>query len=1355
MSVAVAAPTKQQPGQGKPKKPLWRRLLKIAGIAVASIVALVALLVVFIHTPWGKSFVRGRVEARIQKMVHGEVRIGELDYTFFFGEITLRDVEIKDASGRRAIAFASLSAELDRGSILDGTPLIPDLRIEGVAAEIVQNADGTTNLTGLFIPQDRKPLERVRVAKVSVTGAATYTKADGTRYAATDLAISASVDARPAAKELDAAIAKLTAVVEIARPNEPARKLDVALDNVTVARRPDGITADVGTLGLGVLAIDGLGAKVALADGKLAGKQSLRLGKMRVDSKELAKLLGRQLLLDDVDVDATVSGPEDALQIHGVVKTRDTTLSLDGTADLSDRTRPKYKLALAGKGKSGDVTAKLSRPVETDLRIVIDGAGASPLDAVADVSVAIGPTRIGKYALDGVTVTAKADRGAYKLDKLEARAAGFTITAAGELSADRVVKARVTVDGKPAEAIAVLAVAGIAVSPRVPLIPKLELAVTAEGPLAGKLAVALEPMKIAIAGGEVGLRATATVDRSSGKPVVDDVDATIELRGLDLAEASRLAGRPPKAHGSVSGTIKVAKKGGDEHADLGLAVALREPAIGVTVRGRATRAGANVGRFEVVRRGDRAVLATGSAYVSLYQNKPNLEGPFRLVLDAGRRDLAEIAALLPERLRGKLPAGEVEVHADLRGTPGAPAGTLAVSAKVAALANGNALPTGPATVDVKARLAPKAGGVGIDADIVAADGPHGIVATVAAHVDAPRLVAGGKLDVARARAGAVVDATVTIPERELASLADVRPKLGELGGLIAGKIAAKGPPAALVLDGRIRWHGYGTADGRPGETSLGIAGTIARPSLAIDHNGAVVITADVDRSSPDRIAVAARMRAEPTPLVPLLPKFLHARLDGKLDAHDPGKLAWNMDANVALVRTPDGLVLDQLGVTGALELRGGKIAVPKTDRTWKDISLVVKGEPSGLRLEQLELHESDVEKKDRRLRISGAVALAKATATRVELALSAHDWLLFGTPLLGQPDAPRATADFDITVAADLTTPILQVDATVNSLALHSPDRQERGHAVETSSVNGDVIFLDAASGPAGKLPLPPAPPPIPTPGVPVEGRKRRVLGKEVDARVHIPRPIRVNQAPFDLRATGELTVAVRDAGVATRGKLAVGEGSLFLFGREHEFVEGDISFTDEHPQGNMQLRFRRAIPDPVRRDLVASASHNTVSFAGPPTKPKVELGGGTNAALFEVVSMYNSGHPVQPTGLGLPTSPTVRAPRGDQIQILGFLGGNLPHLLFLDRFTAYADPYQPSGTYGQIRNVEGEAYSASGRARVRTIVRPPAPGRSNAELQIDRLFLNTDRTAAGVGLRAGDRGGGGLGLFLEWSSED
>jgi hypothetical protein len=230
----------------------------------------------------------------------------------------------------------------------------------------------------------------------------------------------------------------------------------------------------------------------------------------------------------------------------------------------------------------------------------------------------------------------------------------------------------------------------------------------------------------------------------------------------------------------------------------------------------------------------------------------------------------------------------------------------------------------------------------------------------------------------------------------------------------------------------------------------------------------------------------------------------------------------------------------------------------------------------------------------------------------------------------------------------------------------------------------------------------------------------------------------------------GDFTVTVRDEGVKTRGALTMVSGKLNLFGHDHGLVDGSLAFTDEHPQGWLALTFERQLPDIAKRELAGSAGGARIAFSGTPAKPKTSLQGAANSALMEVMAMYNAGRPLNAVRPGQPATATVQAPRGDQLFMLTFMATNLPHLLFLDRMTAWSD-----GKYGELNNMEAEKYTANGKARVRAVVRPTTPGRSNAELQYDRVLINNDRAAAGVGVRAGDRLGGGVGVFVEWSSKD
>jgi hypothetical protein len=63
------------------KKPRgWRRAVRITGKLVLGVLGLVLVLVIFLHTSWGKSFVRGRIESKLNAMTTGSVTLGELDY---------------------------------------------------------------------------------------------------------------------------------------------------------------------------------------------------------------------------------------------------------------------------------------------------------------------------------------------------------------------------------------------------------------------------------------------------------------------------------------------------------------------------------------------------------------------------------------------------------------------------------------------------------------------------------------------------------------------------------------------------------------------------------------------------------------------------------------------------------------------------------------------------------------------------------------------------------------------------------------------------------------------------------------------------------------------------------------------------------------------------------------------------------------------------------------------------------------------------------------------------------------------------------------------------------------------------
>jgi hypothetical protein len=1293
----------------KPRRRRLRRIGRWVGIGVGSLLVLAFLALSFLQTRWGNELIRSRVEKALAGKIDGEVSLGWVEHSFLFGEIELGDLEILDRRGAPAVSLGSLRAELDRSSLLAREAVIDRLAIEDLAVSVVKRADGTSNLTGLFRKGKGSSLKRIAVGSLSVRGArATIDKPDGTRIAVADLAVKGTVEAVPG-QAVAVSLDHLGSQVTVVKPGAEPRAIEIGVGAIAMARRGGVTDLSVEEVSAGPMSIASIGLHASLVDGAASGRQSVEVTGLRVDSTELGRLIGKELLASDIAVDARMAGPPDDLRLTGAVATDGGTLTLAGKLALGDR--PRYQVSLVGADLRSERLLVSSRmPIESSLRIDMSGEGRSVSDMIGRVSATVGASRAGKVAIDGVELEASWDRGAVALEKLSARSSGMEVSAAGGVGADRMVDATLWVRGNPAEAAAAL---GLAVPIRA--LPRaLDLTVAATGDLRGELAVALRPTGLNLAGGTVAITGTARLANRK----LQTASARVRLADLDLAALASLAGKKPIA-GRLGGTIDLTRNGDRTEVELDLAALIGS--LVVQVSGEADPGAVSL-ELAATRRRDGALLATAEAWLPLATRGGRRtlarNRDWKLVVDVDQRSLAEIAELVPERLRHKIPPGAIAAHIDIAGTPARPTGTAHVDL-TAALVEGR---RSRQHVKLDADIRPRGAGLEI-APVASVDIDGESMAVLRGAIAIPALERG-------ALRRADLDLSIELPERRLASLARVRPALARVPGRLGGGATVRGPLGAPRIDSRLAWTGYRTADGGEGQTVLAIKGTPRDLAATATMSGGLTIAADIDRGDDGSIVIETRARASDARLARILPAMA--------GISQPGRLRWNMDGYLVLVRDAKGLRAVEKSLAGTLQVEDAAFAIPGSGRRYERIALDLEAAPRGLTINSLSVHERDIEVADRRIEVSGLVAWDRLRPTGVTLDLRGRDWLLFGTPLLGKSDAPRASADLDVGVTIDLRSPIMKVDATVRSLDLRSPDRLDRGHQPEEIAPAGDVIFLDGKTV-AGKLPVPPR--------AQVKRRSRRPM----DIRVHIPRLVRLNQTPFDLRARGEIRIAVREQATRVRGGLTIPRGSLLLFGKQHRLVRGSLTFDDQHPKGWLDLTFRRKLAAADARGLAGSDEMQVV-FAGPPTAPKPSLGGAGNAGLAEAMAMNASGHPLHLTRPDMPATGTIQAPRGDQLSILTFMANNLPHLLFLDRFAAWADPNE---SYGRVEHFEGEATSKSGKSRLRLVTRPPTPGRSSAEIQWDRMLLDRRRSAAGVGLRSGSRAGGGVGFFFEWSSED
>ncbi|MFO0591636.1 MAG: translocation/assembly module TamB domain-containing protein [Polyangiaceae bacterium] len=604
-----------------------------------------------------------------------------------------------------------------------------------------------------------------------------------------------------------------------------------------------------------------------------------------------------------------------------------------------------------------------------------------------------------------------------------------------------------------------------------------------------------------------------------------------------------------------------------------------------------------------------------------------------------------------------------------------------------------------------------------------------------------------------------------IPKRALASLKVLRPNLEKAPGNLTGSIPITGTAKMPLAKGAIAITDVARVDGKTG--GAGISIDVNKDAIALlvgvgETNAAdapLKIAVNVPRdkvagmSKGEVLPVTATIRANSADLRTLVPA--QAMADTKVDLS--GKLDWNMDVKASLAKDEKlGTQLKEGSITGLLDLKSDAIGLPGTKRAYRDIALTLKADDKGLHLDALRAKESDLDEKERTIAIKAEVGLDKFKPTSADVKLAANKWLVFGPRALGFADAPRGTLTLDATAKAELDKPLKKASLNVTKLDLLLPERFERAHQPEDVQV-GDVFYLDEKKVAKGKLPVAPPPeaPKEEPKAVAAAGTPAAEEGFDVDIHVDNARLFR---APIDVHPKGDLKIAIRPSGRTTRGKLVVTGGQLQLGGKQHTAMNGSLTFDDEHPKGWLDLNFARQLKPSQLRDISEASGGDSVKvhMFGPITDYKTVLSGaGSPGALWDVLSMHNTGRERHISEPDLPGSMAIDFPQHDSLLVLSFLSVNLPHLLFLDRFGAWADPYDPSSAYGRLNHFEAERYVADDKVRVRATTRPPTAGESEAELEIDYLPLNTARMMFGIGAQGGTRGGGGPGFVWEWSSKD
>src|SRR6266513_2767270 len=134
------------------KRRSWRRkLLTIAG-------ALLVLLVISYFVATSAAFFKGVILPRVGKALNAEITVGDASLSPF-SQVVLRQLTIKTTGAEPLLQANEVRLRYSLWSIIGGNIKVDEVTLDSPAIQIVQNADGTSNLDPL-LKKEAKPAEK-------------------------------------------------------------------------------------------------------------------------------------------------------------------------------------------------------------------------------------------------------------------------------------------------------------------------------------------------------------------------------------------------------------------------------------------------------------------------------------------------------------------------------------------------------------------------------------------------------------------------------------------------------------------------------------------------------------------------------------------------------------------------------------------------------------------------------------------------------------------------------------------------------------------------------------------------------------------------------------------------------------------------------------------------------------------------------------------------------------------------------------------------------------------------------------------------------------------------------------------
>lgn len=658
-----------------------RRALKIGLWIAGVLVTLVLLAVVALHTAFVQDIIRERIEARLGERINGKLTIESLEISIFDG-LRVDGVRIEDATGHETARLSHVEAIPIWTSLFGKQPRVERFTVSGLVIHAYELPEGGTNLSTLFKPKESADPQSDAVFAIDALEIKDLEfhlqRLDGSALDITEVRFGGALDFNMTAAESHLAASDL----ELGFKLRTSKGREVDLDKLTfsfstqgrlfagdfemllndleahgAARFPgrdselpinfslaeahalisgaEAIEARVHDLSVGAVELDKLTVNARFAPGLLGltGAQAVSIQGLAVRARYLNWLLGEELIASDIDINASIKGPADALVVNGEAVTPGGILVLSGGLDMSRIERPAYDLHLKGRRiQSEKLILKEEVPIiKGSFDLGVKGAGLREDDIDSTIELVLGPSQLGSMALDALELEAKLLRGDFEITKLIFTILGQKYEIVGNFAVpDRKMAARIQGSNSLDETLAQLQTLGMTAVPLEPgarLDVDLDVSATMRDPttpvperkgnralLPPELAARLDGLDTAQLKGSVST-SDVQLEGASAQDVQVDVDLDVssdniegnvevnvqelltQSLALDVLGANiAIAGQTitVKAHGSRGNELKLAvqaegtlqEDGRTVHSQLqvldatakGLSVSLAEPA---------------------------------------------------------------------------------------------------------------------------------------------------------------------------------------------------------------------------------------------------------------------------------------------------------------------------------------------------------------------------------------------------------------------------------------------------------------------------------------------------------------------------------------------------------------------------------------------------------------------------------------------------------------------------------------------------------------------------------------------------------------------------------------------------------